>query len=468
MSSKSNSKRQEILTGLIATYGTSVTRRQLLDFEHAGRGNCTFIGTLYKETSRGRGQYELPAVYDASAVASTPSPRAKKAVSSGVTLDAPVASANTVVDDAAALTFAVDKSTSASDILQRIEDLVTQSSALAKVPERNSAFVPFGEFDIIRKIIKSKQFHPVFITGLSGNGKTFQVEQACAIEKVEHIRVNITLETDEDDLIGGFRLKNGETVFELGPIPVAMLRGCPITIDEIDLASPKVMCLQPVLEGRPLTIKKLGITIAPKPGFTVFATANTKGRGSDDGRFVGTNLLNEAFLERFPITVEQAYPSINVEKKILLRSFEQLGATATPEAVTFFETLARWAETIRVTYFEEGIEDLISTRRLVHIVKTYAIFNDEQRALTLCLNRFDKEVQAKFVDLYNKFAPEAEPETPSVEGQPETPSVEGQTTSEQHDAAQDSPDQRVIATAVADGAGYSDTAKRAFNDALKA
>ena len=303
--------------------------------------------------------------------------------------------------------------------LQRIEDLVSQSSALAQVPERNSAFVPFGEFGIIRKIIKSKQFHPVFITGLSGNGKTFQVEQACALEKVEHIRINITLETDEDDLIGGFRLKNGETVFELGPIPVAMLRGCPITIDEIDLASPKVMCLQPVLEGRSLTIKKLGITIAPKPGFTVFATANTKGRGSDDGRFVGTNLLNEAFLERFPITVEQAYPSINVEKKILLRSFEQLGATATPAAVTFFETLARWAETIRVTYFEEGIEDLISTRRLVHIVKTYAIFNDEQRALTLCLNRFDKEVQAKFVDLYNKFAPEAKPETPSEQDSPD-------------------------------------------------
>ena len=409
----SSSTKQNTLTALIETYGTSVTRRQLIEFEQAGRGNCSFVGKLYRS---GRGQYSLPAVYDASADSSRLISRPKATVSPVITLDAPAASANTVIDDDASLSFAVDESTSASDILTRIEELVEQSSALARVPERNSAFVPFGEFNVIRKIIKSKQFHPVFITGLSGNGKTFQVEQACAIEKVEHIRINITLETDEDDLIGGFRLKNGETVFELGPIPVAMLRGCPITIDEIDLASPKVMCLQPVLEGRPLTIKKLGITIAPKPGFTVFATANTKGRGSDDGRFVGTNLLNEAFLERFPITVEQAYPSISVEKKILLRSFEQLGATATPEAVTFFETLARWAETIRVTYFEEGIEDLISTRRLVHIVKTYAIFNDEQRALTLCLNRFDKEVQAKFVDLYNKFAPEAAPETPSVEG----------------------------------------------------
>ena len=409
----SSSTKQNTLTALIETYGTSVTRRQLIEFEQAGRGNCSLVGKLYRS---GRGQYSLPAVYDATVDATRLISRPKATVSPVITLDAPAASANTVVDADASLSFAVDESTSATDILTRIEELVEQSSALARVPERNSAFVPFGEFNVIRKIIKSKQFHPVFITGLSGNGKTFQVEQACAIEKVEHIRINITLETDEDDLIGGFRLKNGETVFELGPIPVAMLRGCPITIDEIDLASPKVMCLQPVLEGRPLTIKKLGITIAPKPGFTVFATANTKGRGSDDGRFVGTNLLNEAFLERFPITVEQAYPSISVEKKILLRSFEQLGATATPEAVTFFETLARWAETIRVTYFEEGIEDLISTRRLVHIVKTYAIFNDEKRALTLCLNRFDKEVQAKFVDLYKKFAPEAEPETPSVEG----------------------------------------------------
>jgi len=410
--------KQEKLTALIETYGTEVTRRQLIEFEQAGHGSCQFIGDLYRV---GRGQYSLPAIYDETAQpllgssSGTPKSATRKTVASpAITLDAPTASANTVVDDDASLSFAVDNSTSAEDILSRIEALVEQSSALAQVPERNSAFVPFGEFNIIRKIIKSKQFHPVFITGLSGNGKTFQVEQACAMEKVEHIRVNITLETDEDDLIGGFRLKNGETVFELGPIPIAMLRGCPITIDEIDLASPKVMCLQPVLEGRALTIKKLGITIAPKPGFTVFATANTKGRGSDDGRFVGTNLLNEAFLERFPITVEQAYPSISVEKRILHRSFEQLGATVTPEAVTFFETLARWAETIRVTYFEEGIEDLISTRRLVHIVKTYAIFGDEQRALTLCLNRFDKEVQAKFVDLYTKFAPDAEPDVPSA------------------------------------------------------
>lgn len=404
--SSTDMKRQSIIDALIAAHGTTVTRAQLIAFEERGLGNCAFVGKLYKA---GRGTYDLSRApqHAPNAVKSPTSPKLPKAVKTD-SIAAPIASANSVVNTSA--TLSLSASLSSSDILSRIEALVAESSALAQVPARNSAFVPFGEFEIIRRIIKSKQFHPVFITGLSGNGKTFQIEQACALEKVEHIRVNISIETDEDDLIGGFRLKNGETVFELGPIPVAMLRGCPITIDEIDLASPKIMCLQSVLEGRPLTIKKLGITIAPKPGFTVFATANTKGRGSDDGRFVGTNLLSEAFLERFPITVEQAYPSIQIEKKILSKSYEQLGMSSTPATQTFFETLARWAETIRVTYFEDGIEDLISTRRLVHIVKTYAIFGDEQQALTLCLHRFEPSVQAKFLDLYKKFAPEAEVE----------------------------------------------------------
>ena len=405
--------KSDILKNLVAQYGSIVTRANLQEFERAGGGNCAWIGKLPAEGGyrSGRGVYTLPSdgIITSAAPASAPVVRLKKTAAPAVFLPAPVASANSVIDESSSLSFAVKASSSASETLARIEALVSESSALARIPEKNSAFVPFGEFDVIRQIIKSKQFHPVFITGLSGNGKTFQIEQACALEKVEHIRINITLETDEDDLIGGFRLKNGETVFELGPVAVAMLRGCPITIDEIDLASPKVMCLQPVLEGKPLTIKKLGVVIAPKPGFTVFATANTKGRGSDDGRFAGTNLLNEAFLERFPITVEQAYPSIQVEKKILLKSYEQLGRPATAENITFFETLARWAETIRVTYFEEGIEDLISTRRLVHIVKTFAIFPNESQALALCLNRFDPSVQAKFLDLYKKFAPDVEP-----------------------------------------------------------
>ena len=362
--------KSDILKNLVAQYGSIVTRANLQEFERAGGGNCAWIGKLPAEGGyrSGRGVYTLPSdgIITSSAPASAPVVRLKKTAAPAVFLPAPVASANSVIDESSSLSFAVKASSSASETLARIEALVSESSALARIPEKNSAFVPFGEFDVIRQIIKSKQFHPVFITGLSGNGKTFQIEQACALEKVEHIRIN-------------------------------------------DLASPKVMCLQPVLEGKPLTIKKLGVVIAPKPGFTVFATANTKGRGSDDGRFAGTNLLNEAFLERFPITVEQAYPSIQVEKKILLKSFEQLGRTATAENITFFETLARWAETIRVTYFEEGIEDLISTRRLVHIVKTFAIFPNESQALALCLNRFDTSVQAKFLDLYKKFAPDVEP-----------------------------------------------------------
>ena len=394
----------DIANALFTEYGAVATRKQCKAYE-AQTGTSTAPFRRDKSRHIGRGQYATVGGAVPVATAS-PNVRVPRARQGAQVIAAPVAQANTVSDSSASLSFAVNQSSSAADILQRINALVLESSALARIPEKNSAFVPFGEFEIIRQIIKSKQFHPVFITGLSGNGKTFQIEQACALERVEHIRVNITLETDEDDLIGGFRLKNGETVFELGPIPVAMLRGCPITIDEIDLASPKVMCLQPVLEGRPLTIKKLGITIAPKPGFTVFATANTKGRGSDDGRFVGTNLLNEAFLERFPITVEQAYPSLAVEKKILLKTYQQLGAEVTPDASTFFETLSKWAEAIRATYYEDGIEDLISTRRLVHIVKTYAIFGNQQQALALCLNRFDSTVQAKFLDFYQKLSPE--------------------------------------------------------------
>lgn len=412
--SSTDIKRQGIIDALIALHGATVTRAQLIAFEERGLGNCAFVGKLYKGVVRGT--YDLTGVPSVS----TGAPSVKAPRAARVAPVSPVAVQMSAEDEHATVSLAVPAGARPTDVLKQLEALVAQSSALAKIPERSPAFVAFGDFDIIRQIIKSKHFHPVFITGLSGNGKTFQIEQACAIEKVEHIRVNISIETDEDDLIGGFRLKNGETVFELGPIPVAMMRGCPITIDEIDLASPKIMCLQSVLEGRPLTIKKLGVTIAPKPGFTVFATANTKGRGSDDGRFVGTNLLSEAFLERFPITIEQAYPSIAIEKKILAKTYEQLGGTETAESNVFMETLARWAETIRVTYFEDGIEDLISTRRLVHIVKTYAIFGDQQQALTLCLHRFEPSVQAKFLDLYKKFAPdtEGEPVIPVITVEP--------------------------------------------------
>lgn len=319
------------------------------------------------------------------------------------------------------LSLAVTKDTPMTDIESRIEALMSQASLLARVPEKSKAFVPFGDFEAVRRVIGSRVFCPVFITGHSGNGKTFQIEQACAMENREYVRVNITAETDEDDLIGGFRLKDGETVFELGPIVIAMLRGSVLLLDEVDLAGPKVMCLQPVLEGNPLTIKKLGITIRPTAGFTVFATANTKGRGSDDGKYIGTNLLNEAFLERFNFTIEQAYPTIAVEKRILAKTFRAFGGTMTDEATTFFETLARWADAIRATFAEDGIEDLVSTRRLCHIAKTYYIFGDKDKALKLCLNRFDTSVQSKFLDFYAKLSPEnVEPvalknETPNKE-----------------------------------------------------
>ena len=339
-------------------------------------------------------------------------PRAPKPVATvsaePVSAPAPVPVSDLVTaNESASLSFAVSKSTSASEISTRIADLTSQASLLARVPERQSSFVPFGDYDAVKQVVDSKVFCPIFITGHSGNGKTFQIEQACAASKREYIRVNITAETDEDDLIGGFRLKDGETVFELGPVVIAMLRGAVLLLDEVDLAGPKVMCLQPVLEGNALTIKKLGITIKPAPGFTVFATANTKGRGSDDGKYIGTNLLNEAFLERFSITIEQQYPSVAIEKKILAKTFQTLGAvTVTPEAETFFETLAKWADAIRQTFNEDGIEDVISTRRLVHIVKTYRIFGDEDRAIALCLNRFDTSVKAKFLDFYAKLKPQ--------------------------------------------------------------
>lgn len=344
-------------------------------------------------------------------------PKVAKVAAVPVPVPAPVVEVSDLVtsNSEASLSFAVSKTSTTSDIQNRIQDLVAQASLLARVPEKSSAFVPFGDFESVRRVISSRVFCPIFITGHSGNGKTFQIEQACALEKREYIRVNITAETDEDDLIGGFRLKDGETVFELGPIVVAMLRGAVLLLDEVDLAGPKVMCLQPVLEGNPLTIKKLGITITPNAGFTVFATANTKGRGSDDGKYIGTNLLNEAFLERFNFTIEQAYPSIAVEKRILAKTYQSFGAvTVSDEDSTFFETLAKWADAIRATFAEDGIEDLISTRRLCHIVKTYYIFGDREKALTLCLNRFDKSVQAKFLDFYAKLSPETSEPVPAA------------------------------------------------------
>ena len=266
------------------------------------------------------------------------------------------------------------------------------------VPEKDSTFVKFGNFPDVKKIIASKLFYPTFVTGLSGNGKTFGIEQVCAQLGRELIRVNITIETDEDDLIGGFRLVNGNTVWHNGPVVEALERGAILLLDEIDLASNKILCLQPVLEGKGLFLKKIGKFVQPKAGFNVVATANTKGKGSDDGRFIGTNVLNEAFLERFPVTFEQAYPAPAHEIKILNNVATTLGVND----VEFCKRLVDWADIIRKTFYDGGIEEIISTRRLVHILRAYAIFKNKENAIKVCINRFDDETKQSFLELYDK------------------------------------------------------------------
>ena len=261
------------------------------------------------------------------------------------------------------------------------------------VPAVDETFFKFGNFADIKKVIQSKQFYPTFITGLSGNGKTFSVEQACAQLGRELIRVNITIETDEDDLIGGFRLVDGATVWHNGPVIEALERGAILLLDEIDLASNKILCLQSVLEGNGVFLKKIGRFVEPRGGFNIIATANTKGKGSDDGRFIGTNVLNEAFLERFPVTFEQEYPSAAIEKKILASDCAD---------DMFVSHLVDWAGIIRKTFYDGGIDELISTRRLVHIIRAYGIFNDKAKAIKVCLNRFDDETKQSFMELYDK------------------------------------------------------------------
>jgi hypothetical protein len=267
------------------------------------------------------------------------------------------------------------------------------------IPDKDDTFVKFGNFNDIKKIIQSRIFYPAFITGLSGNGKTFCVEQVCAQLNRELIRVNITIETDEDDLIGGFRLVNGETVWHNGPVIEALERGAVLLLDEVDLASNKILCLQSILEGKGVFLKKIGRFVKPAAGFTVVATANTKGKGSDDGRFIGTNVLNEAFLERFPVTFEQSYPAPATEQKILEGVALDLGV----EDRDFCKRLVDWADTIRKTFYDGGIEEIISTRRLVHIIRAYSIFQDKAKAIQVCVNRFDDETKQSFLELYDKF-----------------------------------------------------------------
>ena len=284
------------------------------------------------------------------------------------------------------------------------------------VPSAFEGFVPWGHFKDIKSIVKSGLFYPVFVTGLSGNGKTLMIEQVHADMNKELIRVNITIETDEDDLLGGFRLVNGETKFVPGPVIEAMEKGCTLLLDECDLGSNKLMCLQPVLEGKGVYLKKVNKWITPKDGFNVMATANTKGKGSEDGRFIGTNILNEAFLERFAVTIEQPYAAASVEKKIVLGSMKKYGAVDE----NFADNLVTWSEVIRKTFYDGGVDELISTRRLDHIVKAFAIFKDKMKSIEMCVARFDDDTKESFMDLYTKIDAGVNP----LEETTEIPTVE--------------------------------------------
>ena len=330
----------------------------------------------------GRGLWKIP-VNGSVAIKTTPSPKKKtKKVAEPVTSE-PI----TITDKPTAPTSVVEMTKGTT-------------STVSNIPAKDPLFVPFGNFSDVNSIFKSNMFYPIYVTGLSGNGKTFMIEQAAAKAGRELFRVNITVETDEDDLLGGFRLVDGETVWFDGPVVEAMRKGAILLLDEVDLASTKIMCLQPVLEGKGVFLKKINEFVECADGFNVVATANTKGKGDETGNFMGAGVLNEAFLERFPITVEQEYPSNAVEKKILNKVFDKLNINDSE----FVDKLINWADVIRKTYVEGAIDQLITTRRLVHISNAYAIFNmDRMKAISMCVNRFDDETKMAMIDLYTKI-----------------------------------------------------------------
>ena len=293
----------------------------------------------------------------------------------------------------------------------QMQSITNDEKTYASVDE---TFVPWGSFHDIVKIVKSGMFYPVYVSGLSGNGKTFMVEQACAKLNKEFIRVQINPETDEDDLLGGFRLIDGETVFSKGPVLKAMENGAVLLLDEVDRATNKIMCLQGILEGKPVLVKKTGEVIHPAKGFNVIATANTKGKGSEDGRFTAASIIDDAFLERFTISIDQPFPSPSVEKKIVVNHMSKFGEVDDD----FAQNLVTWADIIRKTFYDDGVDEVISTRRLCHIVQTYSIFNKKDKAIDLCISRFDEDTKSAFLDLYNKvdagMEVQAEPDFESI------------------------------------------------------
>ena len=337
----------------------------------------------------GRGLWKIP-VNGSVAVKSSPSPKKKveKVVAEPVFDATPIE----VVPDVDTRPIVKESSV--------VEMTKGTTSTVTNIPSKDPLFVPFGNFSDVNSIFKSNMFYPIYVTGLSGNGKTFMIEQAAAKAGRELFRVNITVETDEDDLLGGFRLVDGETVWFDGPVVEAMRKGAIVLLDEVDLASTKIMCLQPVLEGKGVFLKKINEFVECADGFNVVATANTKGKGDETGNFMGAGVLNEAFLERFPITVEQEYTSNAVEKKILNKVFDKLNINDSE----FVDKLINWADVIRKTYVEGAIDQLITTRRLVHISNAYAIFNmDRMKAISMCVNRFDDETKMAMIDLYTKI-----------------------------------------------------------------
>ena len=367
-------KRQQIIQGLLRDFPDGeASRQELMDWAtNCGLSKYAPSFVWQSENSVRRGVFRIPTLDENGNLVTLARPMPKAPVVETPMVESP-------------------------NISNVIEFPKTETESY--VPSKVKGYVKFGHYNDIKTIAKSGQFYPIFITGLSGNGKTMMIEQVHAEIKKELFRVNITIETDEDDMIGHYALVDGRTVWQDGPVTMAMERGATLLLDEVDLASNKIMCLQPVLEGNPLLIKKEGRIVRPAPGFTVMATANTKGKGSEDGRFIGTNILNEAFLERFPVTVEQEYPSVSVEKKIVIKLMETLGCVDEEYA----GKLVDWADLIRKTFYDGGVDEIIATRRLVHIVHAFAIFKDRMKAIAMCVARFDDQTKEVFMDLYSKL-----------------------------------------------------------------
>ena len=377
-----NSRQMQLLEALKEAGCTSpVSRQEIVDACAASGAYACPPSWLTQDSARkvGRGLYDCPELASMSGSVSEPAPVAEPAPA-----PAPVVGSVETVE---------------SNVQAALAMGMTGGERATLVPDRFGGYVAWGHFSDVEQIVRSKQFYPIFVTGLSGNGKTLMVEQVCAKLKRECYRVNVTRQTDEDDLLGGFRLINGNTVWQDGPVVSAMKNGGVLLLDEIDLGGANLMCLQPVLEGKGVFLKKINQWVTPAPGFTVFATANTKGKGDEDGRFVGTNVLNEAFLDRFSATLEQEYPSRAQEMKMLKKRLDAHGI----EDAEFVENLCKWAEIVRKSYYEDAVDEIITTRRLINVCESFAIFGDKTKAIDMSLARFDRDTKEAFLSLYSKI-----------------------------------------------------------------